>query len=134
MEITAQSSAMDSWTVTFIIWLEKVIDSGQSLSKPSWLSNVTKKYQSLSNQSFQYNLAHVLSLNIAPKLSFEPWFLMFIINGYHTKNQTFVVLGLLIWFYFSLNRCKICSLNYPVGIRNTIQCGCKWESNKYVPF
>ena len=34
--------------------------------------NITKILQSLSNQSFKYNLAHMLSLNLISTLSFEP--------------------------------------------------------------
>ena len=35
---------------------------------------ILKMYQPLSNQSFNHNLAHMLFLNLTPKLSFEPWF------------------------------------------------------------
>ena len=37
-----------------------------------------------------------LSLNLTLKLSFEPRFCMFIVNGYYTKKQTLVVLRLLV--------------------------------------
>ena len=36
------------------------------------------------------------SLNLTRKLSFELSFRMFIIKGYYTEKQTFVVLGLLV--------------------------------------
>ena len=49
--------------------------------------NVTKMLQSLSSQSFKYNLAHMLSLKLTPTLSFEPRFRMFIINGYDRKSK-----------------------------------------------
>ena len=45
-----------------------------------------QKYQSLSNQSFNHNSAHMPSLN-TPKMSFEPRFRMFIINVYYTKGK-----------------------------------------------
>ena len=48
---------------------------------------VLKKYQSLSNQSFKQNLAHMSSIYLAPTLSSEPRFRMFIINGYYTKSK-----------------------------------------------
>ena len=37
-----------------------------------------------------------LSLNLTSKLSFEPKFCMFIINGYYTKKQTLVVFRVLV--------------------------------------
>ena len=39
------------------------------------------------------------SLNLTPKLSFEPRFRLFIVNGYYTKKQTLVVLGLTIYHF-----------------------------------
>ena len=39
---------------------------------------------------------HMPSLNLTRKLSFELSFRMFIIKGYYTEKQTFVVLGLLV--------------------------------------
>ena len=59
--------------------------SGQSLSKPSWL--ILQKYQSLLNQSLKRNSAHMSSLYLTPKLSFEPRFRMLIMSGYYTKNK-----------------------------------------------
>ena len=35
---------------------------------------ILQKYQSLSNQSFKHNLAHIPSLNLTPTRSFEPRF------------------------------------------------------------
>ena len=42
---------------------------------------ILQKYQSLSNQNFKLNSAHMPSLNLTPKLSFEPRFCMFIVKG-----------------------------------------------------
>ena len=50
-------------------------------------SAILQNYQWLSNQSFKHNSAHMPSLNLNPKLSFEPWFRMFIINSYCTKKN-----------------------------------------------
>ena len=55
-----------------------------------------QKYQSISNQSFKRNLAHMPCLNLTPKLSFESCFRMFIITGYYTKKQTLELLGQLV--------------------------------------
>ena len=95
-----------SWYL--IIWLETIVQSSEmdyyffkltvgshclelcfwtpSLSKPSWLSNITK-YQSLSYQSFKHNSTHMPSLNLTPALSFERRFSMFIIKVYYTKSN-----------------------------------------------
>ena len=51
-------------------------------------SVMLEKYQSLSNQSFEHNLAHEQSLNLTHKLSFEPRSGAFIINVYYTKRKT----------------------------------------------
>ena len=64
-------------------------------------SVILQKYHLLSNQSFKHNLVHWPSLNLTSKLSFEPGFCMFIINGYYTKKQTLVVLGLLVYHMFT---------------------------------
>ena len=50
-------------------------------------SVILQKYQSLSNQNFKHNSAHMSSLNLTPKPSFEPGFRMFIINNDHTKTK-----------------------------------------------
>ena len=91
LEITAEGSVMDFWTVVFSNWHSEVsvwnFVSEQSLSKPHWLSYITKKYQSLSNQSFQHNSTQTRSLNLTTMLSFEPRFFMFFINIYYIKLQ-----------------------------------------------
>ena len=72
---------MVPWTVTFQ-------DFSYCLELCFWaiafktiltLSSI-QKYQSLLNQSFKQNSAHMTSLNLIPRLSFEPRFCMFIIN------------------------------------------------------
>ena len=50
-------------------------------------SAILHKCQSLSNQSFKHNSAHISSLNLTSTLSFEPRFRMFIINDYDRKNK-----------------------------------------------
>ena len=50
-------------------------------------SAILQKSQSLSNQSFKHNSTHMPSLNLAPNLSFEPTFRMFIINVYYKKSK-----------------------------------------------
>ena len=40
-----------------------------------------------SNQSFKHNSAHMPSVNLTPKFSFEPRFRIFIINSYNRKNK-----------------------------------------------
>ena len=50
-------------------------------------SVILPKYQSLSNQSFKYNSAHMSSLYLNPTLPFEPRFHMVIINCYYTKSK-----------------------------------------------
>ena len=59
-------------------------------------SAILQKYQLLSNQSFKHNSAHMPSLNLTCKLSFEPRFCTFIINGSYTKKQMLVVLAILV--------------------------------------
>ena len=71
-----------NWLYEVIIWNSV---SGSHLNS-SWLSSITKKYQSLSNQSF-YILTHVPSIYLTTTLSCEPRFRMFIINGYYTKSK-----------------------------------------------
>ena len=56
------------------------------------------KYQSLSNQDFKYNSAHMPSLNLTPKLSFEPRFRIFIINDYDRKSKRLQSLDFLYLF------------------------------------
>ena len=73
-------------------------------------SVILQNHQPFSNQSFKRNSVHMPSLNLIPKLSFEPRFRMFIIK----KKQTLVVLGLLI-FFESVTQVKI-SRNCKVGI------------------
>ena len=68
----------------------------------------TQKYQSLSNESFKQNSAHMTSLNLISRLSFEPRFCMFIINVQYTKSkclQSLASFGVLstITFQFSLS-------------------------------
>ena len=48
---------------------------------------ILQNYQSLSNQSFKHNSAHLLSLYLTLTLSFEPSFCMFIINGYYAESK-----------------------------------------------
>ena len=55
--------------------------------KASWLGNIIRKYQPLSNQSFKQNVEHMLSIYLSPVLSCEPTFRMFIFNGYYTKTK-----------------------------------------------
>ena len=43
--------------------------------------------QSFSSQGFKHKLAHMCSLNLTPKLSFELRFCIFIINVYYTKSK-----------------------------------------------
>ena len=50
-------------------------------------SVILRKYLLLSNQSFKNTLAHILSLNLTPKFSFEFRFRMFIINSYYTRSK-----------------------------------------------
>ena len=50
-------------------------------------SLVLQKYQSLSNQSFKYNLALLPSLYLTPTLSFELRFRVFFNNGQYTKRK-----------------------------------------------
>ena len=64
-------------------------------------SVILQKYQSLSNQSFKHNSAHMTSLNLTPKPSFELSFCMFIINFYYTKR-------ILCYYYYYYN----CYHNY----------------------
>ena len=47
---------------------------------------ILQKYQPLSNHSFKHNLAYIL-FKFNAKLSFEPWFCMFIISGYGRKSK-----------------------------------------------
>ena len=53
--------------------------------KASWLCNITKKKQSLSNQSFS-EICHTC-LYLTLTLSCEPRFCIFVINGYYTKSK-----------------------------------------------
>ena len=48
-----------------------------------------QKYQSLSNQSFEYNSMHMPFSNLTPTSSFEPRFHIFIINVYNWKSKYF---------------------------------------------
>ena len=50
-------------------------------------SVMLQKYHSHSNQNFKHNLAHMTSLDLTPKLSFEPRFRMFTINDYDRKSN-----------------------------------------------
>ena len=100
---------MVPWTVTFQ-------DFSYCLELCFWaiafktiltLSSI-QKYQSLLNQSFKQNSAHMTSLNLIPRLSFEPRFCMFIINVQYTKSkclQSLASFGVLstITFQFSLS-------------------------------
>ena len=102
LKITAQSSGVEFWTVTFANWFYEVIVrnfvSGQSLSKISWLSNITKIPVAFKTRAL-HNTTHMLSLDLTPTLSFEPRFYMLIINVYYKKSKHLVI-GLL--FYFVL--------------------------------
>ena len=50
-------------------------------------SVILQKYQLLSNKSFKQNSAHMSSLNLTLKLSFEPRFRMFISYIYYAKSK-----------------------------------------------
>ena len=50
-------------------------------------SVILQTYQSLLNQSFKPNSAHVPPLNLTPMLSLESWFCISIINDYYTKSK-----------------------------------------------
>ena len=50
-------------------------------------SVLLRKYQSLSNDSFKHNLGHMLSLNLTPKISFEPT----VIHKIFETNSSFCV-------------------------------------------
>ena len=58
---------------------------------------ILQKHESLTSQTFKHNSAHIPSLNSSPKLSFEPRFHVFIINGYGRKKQTLVLLVLFVF-------------------------------------
>ena len=66
---------------------------------------ILQKYQPLSNHSFKHNLVYILALNLTAKLFFEPWFCMFIINGYGRKSKRLQSLDFLFNFlvtYFDI--------------------------------
>ena len=46
---------------------------------------ILQKYQSLSNQNFKQNLAHLTSMHLIPTLSCEPRFRVFTVNDYKIK-------------------------------------------------
>ena len=46
-----------------------------------------QKHHSLSNYNFKHSSAHMSSLNLIPKLSFEIRFCMFIIHVYYTESN-----------------------------------------------
>ena len=48
---------------------------------------VILKHQLFSYQSYKHNLAQMPSLNLTPKLSFEPRFCMLTINVYYIKSK-----------------------------------------------
>ena len=50
-------------------------------------SVILQKHQLLSNQSFNHNSTHMLSLYLTPTFPFEPRFRTFIINGHYTKSK-----------------------------------------------
>ena len=72
-----------NWLYKMVVWN---FVSGQSLSKPSWRSNMTKIPVAF-KPDFKYNLLHMRSLYLTLTLSFEPRFFMFIINGNYTKSK-----------------------------------------------
>ena len=72
-----------NWLYKMVVWN---FVSGQSLSKPSWLSNITKIPVAF-KPDFKSNLLHMRSLYLTLTLSFEPRFFMFIINGNYTKSK-----------------------------------------------
>ena len=48
---------------------------------------ILQKYQSLSNQNFKQNLAHLSSMHLIPTLSCEPRFRVFTVNDYKIKSK-----------------------------------------------
>ena len=55
------------------------------------------------------NSAHIPSLNLIPRLSFDPRFRIIIINGYYTKSKQCFILSLLfiLDFYLSSTFCLL---------------------------
>ena len=60
---------------------------------------ILQNYQSLSNQSFKRNSAHLLSLYLTLTLSFEPSFFTFIINGYYAESKHLLSLDSFFWIF-----------------------------------
>ena len=90
--MTVDSSTMDLWTVTFQTDFRKglfgfLFVDNRFQNSPDAV--ILQKYYSLSNQSFKHNSAYVATLKLICKISFEPRFRMFIINGYYTKSKRF---------------------------------------------
>ena len=86
--LTPTSANTDCFWTEFRKWLFRTLFLFLDIHFQNHPDSVTlQKYQSLSDQSFKHNLAHMLSLNLNPMLSFEPRFRMFIISCYSTKNK-----------------------------------------------
>ena len=65
-------------------------------------SVILQKHQSLLKQSLKRNSAHMSSLNLTPKLSFEPRFRMLIMSCYYTKKKPLQPLDLTFSFLFNI--------------------------------
>ena len=80
-----RTSACGCFSADFRKWLVGTLFLG-SLSKPSWLGNITKIPIAFKPE-LEAHLAQMLFLYLSPILSFELRFRMIMINGYYTKSK-----------------------------------------------
>ena len=72
-----------NWLYEVIVWY---FTSGQSLSKPSWLSNITEMPVAFKSESERQSGAYAVFI-FNPMLSVEPRFRMFISDKYYTQSK-----------------------------------------------